>query len=118
MVVRGPDDVGTRLVQFQVERDPERHGPITLDDAPLQIDPDHLRRPEFGPGDQPWVAQQRAVAEVHRDVTRQVVAVALAPQRASKHYKLFPRGQVRYELFSRWREHDDLSPNSRRSPSG
>ena len=78
--------------------------PITLDDAPLQIDPDHLRRPEFGPGDQPWVAQQRAVAEVHRDVTRQVVAVALAPQRASKYYKLFPRGQVGYELFSRWRE--------------
>ena len=52
--------------------------------AAVEVDAQHLRRPQLGPGEQPRVAQQRAVAEVHRDVAGQVVVVALPPQGAGQ----------------------------------
>src|SRR5580704_9592980 len=85
VVVHRPADVGSGLVQLEVEWDAERDGPVSFDDASVQVDAYYLRRPEFGPCEQPRVAQQGAVSHIDGDMPGQMVVVALPPQRAGEH---------------------------------
>ena len=62
-------------------------------------------RAQFRPGQQPRVAQQRAVAQVDGDVPGQVVVVPLPPQGAGEHHELLARRQVGDELLGGRREH-------------
>ncbi len=78
-------------VEREVKWDPEWHGPVPLDHAALEIDAQQLRGSQLGPGQEPRVAQQGAVAQVDGDVSRQVVVVALAPQRAGQDDQLLAR---------------------------
>ncbi len=105
VVVHGPAHVLTRPVQLEVERNAERHRPVPFDDTAVQIDAQHLGGSKLGPGQQPRVAQERAVAQVHGDVPGQVVVVALAPECARQHDELLAWRQVGDEFLGRRREH-------------
>ena len=72
---------------------------------PVEVDAQHLGRAQLGPGQQPRVAQQRAVAQVDGDVPGQVVVVALPPQGAGEHDELLARRQVGDQLLGGRREH-------------
>src|SRR5262249_25647998 len=84
---------------LEVQRDPERRRPVALDHAPVEVDPDDVARTDLVPGEQPRVAEQRAVAEVDRDVSGEVVVVALAPQRARQQHELLARCEVGQQLL-------------------
>ena len=104
MAVGRPADVGSTPVQFQMERDAERDGPLALDDLALQGDAQHVLGPDLRPGEEPRVAQQRAVAEVGGDVAGEVVVVALAPQGTGQQGQFLAGGQLRHQPVGVGRE--------------
>ena len=99
-----PRDPGPGLVQLEVERDAERRGPVALDHVALEVDADDVVGAELLPGEEPRVAQERAVALVHGDVTGEVVVVALVPERAGQEDDLLALGELGRQPFGRGSE--------------
>jgi hypothetical protein len=79
MTVHRHPDIFSELVKFEVQWDAQRSRPLPLDHLSLEVDPDELRGTEFVPCDEPRVAKQGAVAQIHRDVTGQMIGIALSP---------------------------------------
>ena len=92
--MQGPADAGARLVQLEVQRDAEGRGPVALQHVAVEVDPDDVVGTELRPGEQPGVAEQGAVALVHRDVAGEVVVVPLVPEGAGEEHDLLPVGEV------------------------
>src|SRR4029079_11170516 len=65
-----------------------------LQHVAVEVDPDDVVGTELRPGEQPGIAEQGAVALVHRDVAGEVVVVPLVPERASEEHDLLPLGEV------------------------
>jgi hypothetical protein len=82
MTVHRHADIFSELVKFEMQWDTQRSRPFPLDNLSVEVDPDQLRWTEFIPRDEPWVAEQGAIAKIHRDVAGQMVGVALSPQRS------------------------------------
>jgi len=93
-----------RLVQLEVQRDAERRGPVALEDVAVEVDADDVLRTELLPREEPRVAEQRAVALVHRDVAGEVVVVALVPERTRQQDDLLALGELRAETVGRGSE--------------
>ena len=89
------------LVQLEVQRDAERCGPVALDHVALEVDADDVVGAELLPGEEPRVAQQRAVALVHGDVAGEVVVVALVPERTGEQDDLLALGELGRETLGR-----------------
>jgi hypothetical protein len=98
VVVHRDLDVVARLVQLEVERDAERHRPVAFEEVAVEVDADDVARADLVPREQPRVAQQRAVAQVVRDVPGEVVVVALPPQGAREQDDLLLGREIRQQL--------------------
>ena len=76
---------------------PSGTGHVALDHLPLQGDAQDVLGPDLRPGEEPRVAQQRAVAEVGGDVAGEVVVVPLAPQGPGQQGQFLAGGQLRHQ---------------------
>src|SRR5665213_2096447 len=88
MVVHHPRDSRTLLVNGEVQRNTRWDGPITLHDSALDVNANYLAGEKLIPREKPRVAQKRAVSEVVRDMSCQMIRVPLDPQRTSEQRQL------------------------------
>jgi hypothetical protein len=111
--------IGPHPVQREMQRDAEGHGPVVaveggFDHLPIQIDGDHVLRSQLFPVQQPRVAPEGAVASADRDVTGEMIVVALTPQGPGQQRQLLSRGELRHQAVGGRREcHGQLPTGSR-----
>ena len=96
MAVHRDLHLGAHLVQLEVEWNTEGDGPVVpvearLDHLAVEIDCHHVFGSQLFPMEQPWVAPERAIAPVDRDVAGQMIVVTLAPEGAGQQRQLLPR---------------------------
>jgi len=105
----------SKFVEFEMQWNAQRRGPIALDNVPVEIDPDELRGSEFVPCDEPRIAEQCAVTKIHGDMTSEMIGVSLTPQGSRQHNELLPKRQFRKKLI-RCRCETHCEPPSRAAP--
>src|SRR4051794_33288060 len=82
-----------------MQGDAERCRPVALEHVAVYVNTDDVVGPKLLPQQQPWVAQERAVVLLVRDVPGQVIVVALAPQRAGQQDQLLAGREVGEQLL-------------------
>src|SRR5690606_2571605 len=79
------------VVQGEMQWNTQRYRPLPFEQSPVQADPEYIAGAELLPGQQPRIAQQRAVTHIAGDMAGQVVAISLAPQGTRQQHDLLGR---------------------------
>ena len=94
MVVHDDRGVGARSVQLGVQEHGGGHVPSAVDDLAVGVEAQDVGGPHLLPPDPPRVAPHAAVVGRDGDVTREVLAPALAGQDAQRARQLLAHGQI------------------------
>ena len=94
MVVHDDRRVGARAVQLGVQEDGGRDVPLAFDDLAVGVEAQDVGGAHLVPPDAPRVAPHAAVVGRHGDVTREVLAPALARQDAQRARQLLADGEL------------------------